>query len=152
MSKRTPCLSRYLNHKLQVALGEAPEGEGQESADILLDFIAAAIAETVEEVVGRIEHHAPKRWWSPDEVYTTHNARTVVHRKPVQKLEEGTAPHALMFKALKTKNKNYRAAVSHSKKASLKKIMASGKECTGRCRKHRAQVHGIPPGSWEIPS
>ena len=35
---------------------------------------------------------------------------------------------ALMFKALKAKNKNYRAAVSQSKKASLKKLVASGKE------------------------
>ena len=84
------------------------------------------ITEAAEEVVGRIEHHAPKRWWSPD-VHTTHNARTAAHRK-LQKLEEGTAPHALMFKALKAKNKNYRAAVSQSKKASLKKLVASGEE------------------------
>ena len=54
-------------------------------------------------------------------MHTAHNARTAVHRR-LQKLEEGTAPHALMFKAMKAKNKDYRAAVSHSKKASLRKM------------------------------
>ena len=109
-----------------MALGGTPDGEGQESADSLLGFIAAAITETVEEVVGRIEHHVLKRWWLP-EVHTAHNVRTAAHRK-LQKLEEGTAPHALMFKAMKAKNKDYRAAVSQSKKASLKKLVASGKD------------------------
>ena len=97
--EKDPMLKQVFNHKLQVTLVGAPDGEGQESADSLLDFIAAAITETAEEVVGRIEHHASQRWWSP-EVHTTHNARTTAHRK-LQKLEEGTAPHALVFKAMK---------------------------------------------------
>ena len=60
--EKDPMLKQVFNHKLQVALEGAPEGEGQGSADDLLEFIAAAITETAEEVVGRIEHHAPKRW------------------------------------------------------------------------------------------
>ena len=78
--EKDPTLKQMFNHRLQVSLEGAPGGEGQESADGLLNFIAATITETAEEVVGRIEHHAPKRWWSP-EVRTTHNARTVAHRK-----------------------------------------------------------------------
>ena len=60
-------------------------------------------------------------------MHTTHNARTAAHRK-LQKLEEGTAPHVLMFKAMKAKNRDYRAAVSQSKEASLKKLVAFGKD------------------------
>ena len=82
-------------------------------------------------MVGRVEHHAPKLWWS-HEVHTAHNARTAAQRK-LQKLEEGTAPHALVFEAIKTKNSEYRTAISHSKKMSFKKMVASGKD-----RVHRA--------------
>ena len=95
--EKDPTLELMFNHKLQASLEDAPGGEGQESAGGLLDFIAAAITETAEEVVGRVEHHAPKRWWS-HEVHNAHSARTAAHRR-LQKLEEGTAPHALMFKA-----------------------------------------------------
>jgi hypothetical protein len=123
--EKDPALEQVFNHRLHAELQNAPGGQGQESADDLLEFIATAITGTAEEVVGKVVHHAPKRWWS-HEVHTAHNARTAVHRR-LQKLEEGTAPHALMFKAMKAKNKEYRAAVSHSKKTSLRKMVASGK-------------------------
>ena len=90
-----PALEQVFNHRLHAELQNAPGGQGQESADDLLEFITTAITGTAEEVVGKVVHHAPKRWWS-HEVHTAHNARTAVHRR-LQKLEKGTAPHALMF-------------------------------------------------------
>ena len=59
-----PTLERMFNHKPQASLGGAPGGDGQGSADGLLDSIAAATTETAGGVVGRVEHHAPKGWWS----------------------------------------------------------------------------------------
>ena len=58
-------------------------------------------------------------------MHNAHSARAAAHRG-LQKLEESTAPHAPMPKAMKAKDMGYRAAVSHQKEAPLKKLVAFG--------------------------
>ena len=111
---KDPLLKDVFKHKLKQALSLVPNGEGQEAADESLQFIAATITETAEEVVGRVKCKVPKRWRSTC-VHHAHSERTAAYKK-LNNLREGTSPHAFMFKTLKAKNKSYKIAVAKSKK------------------------------------
>ena len=121
---KDPLLKDVFKHKLKQALSLVPNGEGQEAADESLQFIAATITETAEEVVGRVKCKAPKRWWSTC-VHHAHSERTAAYKK-INSLREGTAPHAFMFKTPKAKNKSYKIAVAKSKKTAMKEQIKSG--------------------------
>ena len=92
--------------------------------DELMDFISKAVVEVAEEVVGKIKHHKPKRWWT-HEVDKAYKERASVYRK-LRKLEQGSAPHALLFKVSKAKTRSFRMEINKAKKLAMTELMAQG--------------------------